>query len=265
MLKQLATVIKGKIRREDILARYGGEEFAIVLPEIDGANALNFAGKVRKLVEKAPFKFEDTKISVTVSIGVATATTPPTRPRSSRRPTTSSTKRRPPAELRQGVKEPIMRVVLLMLVLSRRRRSPRSGGQGKACDAKSRCDGELQCVEHRDGKSTCELVCAAKTKCPEDQRCVKDGSELLCRPITDGVGLATELKTPAGQGKACDAKNRCDGELQCVKHRDGKSTCEMVCAVSAKCPEDQRCVKDSSEMLCRPITDLDLNAKTPAF
>src|SRR5256885_8869667 len=63
VLKQLATVIKGKIRREDILARYGGEEFAIVLPEIDGANALNFAGKVRVLVEKAPFKFEDTKIS----------------------------------------------------------------------------------------------------------------------------------------------------------------------------------------------------------
>jgi diguanylate cyclase (GGDEF)-like protein len=72
VLKQLATVIKGKIRREDILARYGGEEFAIVLPEIDAANAVSFADKVRKLVEKAPFKFEDTKIPVTVSIGVAT-------------------------------------------------------------------------------------------------------------------------------------------------------------------------------------------------
>jgi diguanylate cyclase (GGDEF)-like protein len=72
VLKQLATVIKGKIRREDILARYGGEEFAIVLPEIDAANAVAFAEKVRKLVEKAPFKFEDTKIAVTVSIGVST-------------------------------------------------------------------------------------------------------------------------------------------------------------------------------------------------
>jgi len=65
-------------------------------------------------------------------------------------------------------------------------------------------------------------------------------------------------KAPAGQGKACDAKSRCDGELQCVKHRDGKSTCELVCAAKTKCPEDQRCVKDASEMLCRPITDLDL-------
>ncbi len=72
MLKQLATVVKGKIRREDILARYGGEEFAIVLPEIDNTNSSAFADKVRKIVEKAPFKFEDTKISVTVSVGVGT-------------------------------------------------------------------------------------------------------------------------------------------------------------------------------------------------
>ena len=76
VLKQLATVVKGKIRREDILARYGGEEFAIILPEIDATNASSFAEKIRKLVEKAPFKFEDTKITVTVSVGVATCADP---------------------------------------------------------------------------------------------------------------------------------------------------------------------------------------------
>jgi hypothetical protein len=69
---------------------------------------------------------------------------------------------------------------------------------------------------------------------------------------------AAFAKPPAGQGKACDARSRCEGELQCIKHRDGKSTCELTCAQSAKCPEDQRCVKDAGEMLCRPITDLDL-------
>src|SRR5262249_16093830 len=68
VLKQLATVVRGKIRREDVLARYGGEEFAIVLPEIDGPNAISFAEKIRRLVERAPFKFEDKKISVTVSL-----------------------------------------------------------------------------------------------------------------------------------------------------------------------------------------------------
>ncbi len=71
VLKQLATVIKGKIRREDILARYGGEEFVIILPEIDLGNGMAFGEKVRKIVEKAPFKFEDTRISVTVSVGIA--------------------------------------------------------------------------------------------------------------------------------------------------------------------------------------------------
>jgi hypothetical protein len=78
-----------------------------------------------------------------------------------------------------------MRAILLMLVLSAPALANAPAGQGKACDAKSRCDGELQCVKHRDGKSTCELVCAAKTKCPEDQRCVKDGSDMVCHPITD--------------------------------------------------------------------------------
>jgi diguanylate cyclase (GGDEF)-like protein len=74
VLKQLATVVKGKIRREDVLARYGGEEFAIILPEIDAPNAVQMADKVRRLVEKAPFKFEETKIAVTVSVGCASCT-----------------------------------------------------------------------------------------------------------------------------------------------------------------------------------------------
>ena len=71
VLKHLASVIKTRIRREDVLARYGGEEFAIVLPEIDHYNAMQFAEKIRKLVEQAEFKFEDAVIPVTVSIGVS--------------------------------------------------------------------------------------------------------------------------------------------------------------------------------------------------
>ncbi len=71
VLKQLAVVIKARIRREDILARYGGEEFAIVLPEIDNENAMQLSEKIRRITEKAIFRFEETEIPVTVSIGVA--------------------------------------------------------------------------------------------------------------------------------------------------------------------------------------------------
>jgi diguanylate cyclase (GGDEF)-like protein len=71
VLKYLASAVKGRIRREDVFARYGGEEFAIVLPEITVATALTFAEKVRQLVEQHEFRFEKTRIEVTISVGVA--------------------------------------------------------------------------------------------------------------------------------------------------------------------------------------------------
>ena len=70
VLKHLASTVKTKIRREDLFARYGGEEFAIVLPEIDGINSKAFAEKIRQLVEKQDFRFENTRIQVTISMGV---------------------------------------------------------------------------------------------------------------------------------------------------------------------------------------------------
>jgi diguanylate cyclase (GGDEF)-like protein len=72
VLKTLAHTIKTRIRTEDIFARYGGEEFAIILPEIDGHNAHQFAEKIRRIVETTDFIFEATKIPVTISMGVAT-------------------------------------------------------------------------------------------------------------------------------------------------------------------------------------------------
>jgi two-component system cell cycle response regulator len=72
VLKQLAVEIKRRIRREDILARYGGEEFAIVLPELDHDNAMHFAEKIRRIAAEAKFRFDETDIPVTVSVGVTT-------------------------------------------------------------------------------------------------------------------------------------------------------------------------------------------------
>lgn len=70
VLKEMAALIRKRIRREELFARYGGEEFAIVLPETDEEGGREFATIVRELVESAVFEFEGNLIPVTVSLGV---------------------------------------------------------------------------------------------------------------------------------------------------------------------------------------------------
>jgi diguanylate cyclase (GGDEF)-like protein len=71
VLRQLAAVILPNVRREDTLARVGGEEFALLIPEIELAAAGNVAEKLRGLVERTPFRFEEKPIPITTSFGVA--------------------------------------------------------------------------------------------------------------------------------------------------------------------------------------------------
>nr|WP_236673218.1 GGDEF domain-containing protein [Comamonas sp. JC664] len=71
VLKQLASTVRTKIRREDVFARYGGEEFAILLPEVSLTGTRQLAEKVRRLVEKQRFEFDRQAIPVTVSVGLA--------------------------------------------------------------------------------------------------------------------------------------------------------------------------------------------------
>jgi diguanylate cyclase (GGDEF)-like protein len=76
LLRQLASLVRARIRREDLLARVGGEEFAVLLPEIELAGAASFAEKIRKVIEGASFHFEDVTIGATSSFGVATLRPP---------------------------------------------------------------------------------------------------------------------------------------------------------------------------------------------
>ena len=71
VLKELARIVQGRIRRDEVFARYGGEEFAIVLPEtnLDGAKALSEG--LREKVESSRFVFQNEVIHVTISIGVS--------------------------------------------------------------------------------------------------------------------------------------------------------------------------------------------------
>ncbi len=69
-LKMVAFVIRGALRKEDVLARYGGEEFAVVAREtaLEGARAL--AERIRRAVERSSCAWQGSDLGVTVSIGV---------------------------------------------------------------------------------------------------------------------------------------------------------------------------------------------------
>ena len=74
VLKELARIVQGRIRRDEVFARYGGEEFSIILPEtgLEGARAL--AEGLREKIESSRFVFQGDSIPVTISIGVALLT-----------------------------------------------------------------------------------------------------------------------------------------------------------------------------------------------
>jgi len=80
VLRDMAQIIKQRIRKEECFARYGGEEFCVVLPESGPDKARTFAEKIRKMVEDHPFAFEGKPIPVTVSMGVADLTSDMTEP-----------------------------------------------------------------------------------------------------------------------------------------------------------------------------------------
>jgi diguanylate cyclase (GGDEF)-like protein len=69
-LKMVAFVLRGAVRKEDVIARYGGEEFVVIAREtpLDGARALG--ERIRRAVEKSRFAWQGTELSVTVSVGV---------------------------------------------------------------------------------------------------------------------------------------------------------------------------------------------------
>jgi diguanylate cyclase (GGDEF)-like protein len=73
VLRELARVFKKTVRATDIVARYGGDELAVVLLETQKETALKISEKLRREVEKYPFKWEGESFQVTVSIGAASA------------------------------------------------------------------------------------------------------------------------------------------------------------------------------------------------
>lgn len=80
VLRELAQLIKQRIRKEECFARFGGEEFAIAIPESGPENARRFAEKLRKLVEDHVYIFEGREMRISISLGVADMTRDMTEP-----------------------------------------------------------------------------------------------------------------------------------------------------------------------------------------
>ena len=67
VLKRVAEILRDSTRTIDCVARYGGEEFSVILPETEGAGALEVAERMRTRVEAEPFE----RRAITLSIGIA--------------------------------------------------------------------------------------------------------------------------------------------------------------------------------------------------
>jgi len=73
VLKRVASVVRERLRPEQLFARIGGDEFVILAPETDLEGARALAGKIRALVAEVDLRYMGEKVTVTCSIGVAAA------------------------------------------------------------------------------------------------------------------------------------------------------------------------------------------------
>src|SRR5437764_2717648 len=71
LIRSVATVLRGRLRRTDVLARLGGDEFAVVLPQASAAQAEKVALDLLEAIRHHKVLVGGHRISMTVSIGVA--------------------------------------------------------------------------------------------------------------------------------------------------------------------------------------------------
>ncbi|MCD4774945.1 MAG: GGDEF domain-containing protein [Candidatus Aegiribacteria sp.] len=71
VLQEIASILLRGVRDQDILARWGGEEVIVLLPDtgVNGANALG--EKIRTSVEELETWHDETRICVTLSLGIS--------------------------------------------------------------------------------------------------------------------------------------------------------------------------------------------------
>ncbi len=71
VLKEFAGILESNKRESDYAFRYGGEEFLMLLPQTDLDGAGAFAESIRRRCRKKTYVYQDNRINITVSIGIA--------------------------------------------------------------------------------------------------------------------------------------------------------------------------------------------------
>lgn len=71
VLRAVARTLRATVRRYDLCGRIGGEEFAVVCPETDLDGAALAAERIREAVAETTIQIRDTRITPTISAGVA--------------------------------------------------------------------------------------------------------------------------------------------------------------------------------------------------
>ena len=72
VIRKLGNIIRNNFRKTDIIGRLGGDEFAVLLKNASIEEAEKSAKKLLKAIDKTKIVYEEEKIGVTISIGVAT-------------------------------------------------------------------------------------------------------------------------------------------------------------------------------------------------
>lgn len=71
VLRQIARIMGGLIRKSEFLARFGGEEFVLLMPGTASADALVLCERLRSAVEAGSWGEQTMELHVTISIGIA--------------------------------------------------------------------------------------------------------------------------------------------------------------------------------------------------
>ena len=79
VLREIASSLLGRLRRQDIIGRYGGEEFCVIAPDTTPEGAYTLAHSLRETIASTLMKTEHGDLSVSVSIGISLCNSTPVR------------------------------------------------------------------------------------------------------------------------------------------------------------------------------------------